>query len=75
MSLQSEDQFQVPAFITVVQEPIITDLLESTRKYMHQVTADKFHMADSDPPPRFAGFAPPGRKSDLRICNGKNPAV
>lgn len=40
MSLKGKDQLQVPAFVTVVQESVIPDLLETCRKHMRQEAAD-----------------------------------
>lgn len=42
---------------------------------MHQITADKFCMIQSDLTFGFTGIFPSGRKSDRIIGNRKNPAV
>ena len=44
MSLQGKDQLQVFGLVPVVQEAVIAGLLETGRKYMHQIPADEFRM-------------------------------
>ncbi len=75
MSLNGKYQFQVFAFSTVVQEPIITDFLETGREHMHQVTADEFRIVQSDGTFWVAGLFPTGRKGRLVFVNRKDPAV
>lgn len=75
MPLKGKDQLQVFAFPTVIQKPIIPDLLETGWEHMHQVTADEFDVIQSDYPARFPGLFPPGRKSDLLFIDRKDTAV
>ena len=42
MALKCKDKFQIPAFHAVVQEAIITYLLEPGRKHMHEEPAYEF---------------------------------
>ena len=72
MPLKGKDQLQVFAFPTVIQKPIIPDLLETGWEHMHQVTADEFDVIQSDYPARFPGLFPPGRKSDLLFIDRKD---
>lgn len=60
MPLNGEDQFQVLGFVPVIQKTVVTDLLETGRKDMHQVPADKFRMAQSDVPARIPGLSAAG---------------
>lgn len=60
MPLNGEDQFQVLGLIPVIQETVVTDLLETGRKDMHQVPADKFRMVQGDVPARLPGFSAAG---------------
>ncbi len=75
MPLEGKYQFQVFAFSTVVQEPIITDFLETGGKHMHQITADEFRVIQSDGAPWIARLFSSGRKDSLLFINGKNSAV
>ena len=75
MPLKGKDQFQVFAFSTVIQKPIIPDLLKTGREHMHQITADELDVFQSDHPARFTGLFPPGRKSDLLFIDRKDTAV
>ena len=75
MPLKGKDQLQVFAFPTVIQKPIIADLLETGWEHMHQVTADEFDVIQSDYPARFPGLFPSGRKSDLLFIDRKDTAV
>lgn len=43
-SLKFKDQLQAWCFHPVVQGIIVTDILETGRKHMHQVTANEFHV-------------------------------
>ena len=56
MSLQGKDQLQVLGFVPGVQEAVIADLLETGRKYMHQIPADEFRMLQCDVPARLPWF-------------------
>ena len=56
MSLNSEDQFQVFAFAPVIQESIVTDLLKTCRKYMHQISADEFCIVQRNDPAWITRF-------------------
>lgn len=75
MPLKGKDQFQVFAFSTVIQKPIIPDLLKTGWEHMHQITADEFDVLQSDHPARFTRLFPPGRKSDLLFIYRKDTAV
>ena len=43
-ALKLADYFQVLRFHAVIQKTIVTDLLETCRQYVHQITADKLRM-------------------------------
>ena len=75
MSLQGKNEFQVFSFHPVVQETIITDLLETGRKHMHQVSPNEFCMSQSDLAPGLAGLFSPGGERDLLFRDGKDTAV
>ena len=62
MPLKGKDQFQVSAFSTVIQKPIIPDLLETGWEHMHQITADELDVFQSNDPARFPRTFPSGRK-------------
>lgn len=61
-SLNGEDQSQIPAFHTVVQETIIADFLEAGREHMHQETPYKLFVGERDPASGVTRFFPPGGK-------------
>lgn len=75
MTLERKDQFQVSGLIAVIQEAVVTNLLEPGRQYMHQVTPDEFCMLQSNLTSGFTGLFPSGRKSDRILGNRKDPAV
>ena len=75
MPLKGKDQFQVSAFSTVIQKPIIPDLLETGWEHMHQITADELDVFQSNDPARFPRLFPSGRKSDLLFIDRKDTAV
>lgn len=75
MSLKGKYQFQISAFVSVVQKPIIPDLLKSGREYMHQIPADEFRVIQSDLPSWLAGFPASGRKSHLLFIHRQDTAV
>ena len=73
--LERKDQFQVSGLIAVIQEAVVTNLLEPGRQYMHQVTPDEFHIRQSDRPAWSAGSPASGRKSHLILIYGQKTAV
>lgn len=73
--LQFKNELQVLCFCTVVQKTIITDLLETMWKYMHQVPSDEFLVIKSDLTPGVTGFPATCRKSHFFFGDGKDPAV
>ena len=73
--LNSEDQFQVFAFAPVIQESIVTDLLETSRKYMHQVSAYEFSIVQCNAPAWFTRFPATCGKSHFFVSDVYNPAV
>lgn len=75
MSLQCEDQFQVFTFSTVVQEPIVADLLKTVEKDMHQIASHEFFMGQSDDPAGFFWLFTSCGKADRILCNRKGAAV
>jgi hypothetical protein len=75
MALDRKDQFQIPAFITVIEKPVIPDFLETRWKHMHQVTADEIRMCQCDRPAWSARFPAPGRKSNILPVHRQDPAV
>lgn len=75
MPLERKDQFQVSGFVPVVQETIVPDFLKTGRKYMHQVTADKFRILKCDFPARSTGGFPSCRERNLPLIHRQNPAV
>ena len=67
--LNSEDQFQVFAFAPVIQESIVTDLLKTSRKYMHQVSAYEFSIVQYNAPAWLTRFpATCGKSIGVRPC-------
>ena len=58
MPLKGKDQLQVFAFPTVIQKPIIPDLLKTGREHMHQITADELDVFQSNDPARFPRLFP-----------------
>ncbi len=68
--LKGKYQFQVFAFASVVQEPIIADFLESSRKHMHQTAADEFCIFQGDCPARFPGLFSPGGEDNTLFVHG-----
>lgn len=75
MPLKGKNEFQVFAFPTVVQEPIIPDLLETGREHMHQIPADEFGVFQGNAPVRLTWLFPSGRERDLQFVNRKDTAV
>lgn len=73
--LEGENQFQVPAFAPVVKEAIVTDFLKTAWKHMGQEAPYELLMGKGNDAPRLPGFPPPGGEGDLRLCEGKDPAV
>ena len=59
----------------VVQEIVITYLLESAGEHMHQVTPDKFCPGKSSLTSGISRLYPPGRESNRVFSNVKDPAV
>ena len=74
-TLELENQHQVCGLHPVIQEAIIADLLKTARQHMHQVTADKFRLRQSDGPFGVARFLAPGSEGNIRICYRTEPAV
>ena len=75
MSLQGKNEFQVFSLHPVIQETVITDLLETGWKHMHQEPPDEFCMLQGDLTFRLAGLFAPGREGDLLFRDGKDTAV
>lgn len=75
MSLNSEDQFQVFAFAPVIQESIVTDLLKTCRKYMHQISEDEFCIVQRNDPAWITRFPATCGKSHFFVINVQDPAV
>lgn len=75
MSLECKDQFQVLGLIPVIQETIVPDLLKTGRKYMCQITADKFRILERDVPTRLTGFLSSRGECNLILIHGQDPAV
>ena len=50
MPLKPEDQPEVFLPSTVVKKTVVADLLKTTRKHMHQETADEFHVGHYNGP-------------------------
>lgn len=50
MSLKGKYQLQIFAFSPVIQEPIVSDFLETGGEHMHQITADELCILQSDGP-------------------------
>ncbi len=75
MPLKGKNEFQVFAFPTVVQKPIVPDLLETGREHMHQITADEFGVFQGNPPVRPTWLFPSGRERDILRINRKDTAV
>lgn len=75
MALKGKDPFQVFAFIAIIEETVITDLLETGWEYMHQVPPYELSALQCDYSLRFAVFFSPGGKCHLMFIYGKNTAV
>ena len=75
VSLKPEDQFQVPGFHPVIEEPIVADLLEAGRGYVHQETTDELFMGEGNLPFWLSRLSSPGRKGNLCFRNREDPAV
>ena len=75
MSLQSKNEFQIFSLHPVVQETIITDLLKTGWKHMHQVSPNEFCMLQSDLAPGLAGLFSPGGECDFLFRDGKDTVV
>ena len=67
--------FRFFLFHPVIQETVITDLLETGWKHMHQEPPDEFCMLQGDLTFRLAGLFAPGREGDLLFRDGKDTAV
>ena len=74
-TLNLTDYFQVTGFHTVIQKSIVTDLLETCRQHVQEVTADKFCMLQSNLTFWVSRLYPSGREGDFIFCQFKNPAV
>ena len=59
MALDPEDHLQISGFHSVIEKSIIADLLETGGEHMHQETADKLFVAESDLAFRPARFPAP----------------
>ena len=75
VSLDGKNQFQVLCLVPVVQETIVSDLLETGRQHVHQVAPDKLGVRKRDGPTWFARPLPPGGKSHPLFVNGQDAAV
>ena len=75
MALEFKYQFQVSGLISVIQKAIVPNLLETGWQHMHQITADKFRMIQSNLTFGVTGLLSSGRKSDRIIGNRENPAI
>jgi hypothetical protein len=64
VSLKLEYHFQVSGFHPVVKKVVVTDLLKSRRKYMHQIAADKLLVFQRYDALWLTGFYTPDRKCD-----------
>lgn len=75
MSLNREDDFQIPCVYSVVKEFIIVDLLKFSGQHIHQETANKFGITEGNLPFLISWLFAPCGKSGLCLCDGQNPAV
>ena len=75
MSLKGKYQLQVFAFSPVIQEPIVSDLLEAAGQHMHQITADELCVLQGDGPARLARLPSSGGKRDLLVIYRNEAAV
>ena len=75
MPLDCKYQLQVSGLISVIQESIVADLLETEWQHMHQVTPDEFHIVQGNRPARLVRFSSPGRKRDPLSIHRQDAAV
>ena len=75
LTLEPENQFQVCGLHPVVEETIVTDLLEAGREHMHKEAADELRAGDGDLPFGIAGLPAPGREGNGIPSQGEDPAV
>lgn len=75
MSLKGKYQLQVFAFSPIIQEPIVSDLLEAAGQHMHQITADELRVLQGDGSARLARLPPSGGKRDLLVIYRNEAAV
>ena len=73
--LESKDKLQVFGLHPVVQEPVITDLLEPFREHVHQETADEFRVLQRDLPPGTPRFPAPRGEGGMRFRDRQDPVV
>ena len=58
--LKPENELKIFGFHAVAQKPIVADFLKAGRKQMHQKTADKAFVFQSDLPLEFTRFPTSG---------------
>ena len=75
MSLQLEDQFEIPAFQAVTEKTIVADFLKSGRQDVHQKMPDELFIRENDHAPGSALVSGPCRERDPAFCHFKNTAV
>ena len=75
MSLKCKYQFQVFVFPSVIQETIIPYFLETTGKYMHQVSSVEFCVIQGDLAFGVSRLFAPGREGNFLRCNRQYPVV
>lgn len=75
MSLKGKYQLQIFAFSPVIQEPIVSDFLETGGEHMHQITADELCILQSDGPAWLTRFSPPGIKRNLVVIYREDAVV
>ena len=68
-SLECKDQLQVLGLVSVVQEPIVTDFLETGRQHVHQVTPDELGVCKRDEAAWLARPPPSGREGHPPFVN------
>lgn len=74
-ALEPEDHLQVCGLHPVVEETVVTDLLETGREHVHEETAYELHAGDGDLPFGIPGPPAPGREGDGILSQREDPAV
>ena len=75
MPLKGKYPLQVFAFSPVIQEPKVSNLLETGREHMQQITADELCVLQGDGPAWPTRLLPPGGKRNMLVIYRKDTGV